>query len=264
MSILIYKLAPRVNINVNMLIIKMDKNFKTINNQVDGLINYLSRKCVLDIDYSSKTIQLKEYYKTKIPELASFDFFIHNKDTYEDLIQAERMPIINTVKAIEVFNKICDNDILFNEAKSRIYDAEFCWVCGIETLENEVNEDKSAVCQTCTSKLENLLEQYDLEQKRAKFHMDKVNEIVKKKHDEKACYVATLVYKDNEHPNVEFLRKFRDEYLFESKIGFFFITQYYKTSPLIVKKLEGNNFINHIIKKCLSFWIKIIKIITHV
>lgn len=66
------------------------------------------------------------------------------------------------------------------------------------------------------------------------------------------CYIATMVYKDYNHPYVLELREFRDKTLSQSTLGRIFIKIYYKFSPTLVQKIEHNNSLNLFIKKCLN------------
>lgn len=73
------------------------------------------------------------------------------------------------------------------------------------------------------------------------------------------CYVATLVYGNYEHPNVQVLRKFRDEKLLNSKFGKKFIDIYYYLSPILVKRIKTKYFIQRIIREVLNQIVRIIK-----
>jgi cold shock CspA family protein len=53
-----------------------------------------------------------------------------------------------------------------------------------------------------------------------------------------ACFIATAVYGDYDHPNVRSLRHFRDEQLKKSGLGRSFIAFYYKKSPALAEKLK--------------------------
>lgn len=67
-----------------------------------------------------------------------------------------------------------------------------------------------------------------------------------------SCYIATMAYGDNEHPQVIVLRKFRDSVLLKYLIGRLFIKIYYFISPKIVLVLKNNHTINRIIRKILD------------
>ena len=54
------------------------------------------------------------------------------------------------------------------------------------------------------------------------------------------CFIATMVYKDNNHRIIQLLRNYRDTKLHKKSWGKLFIHYYYKYSPLIVKKLHNN------------------------
>lgn len=77
---------------------------------------------------------------------------------------------------------------------------------------------------------------------------------------QKNCYIATMAYGDIEHPNVRFLREFRDDYLVNYKLGKLFIRIYYKHSPTLAQKLKPYKTTNFIIKKSLDLLIKTIKL----
>jgi predicted nucleic acid-binding Zn-ribbon protein len=73
------------------------------------------------------------------------------------------------------------------------------------------------------------------------------------------CYIATMAYGDYEHPQVKFLRQFRDEKLAITKAGRQFIRFYYATSPHLVKALKNNKQVNRAIRSFLDKLIKHIK-----
>lgn len=73
------------------------------------------------------------------------------------------------------------------------------------------------------------------------------------------CYIATMAYGDYEHPQVKFLREFRDDILDKYIFGRYFIKTYYKYSPKLVEKLKGKENINFFIRITLNQIIKIIK-----
>lgn len=70
-----------------------------------------------------------------------------------------------------------------------------------------------------------------------------------------ACYIATMVYGDYNHPQVIVLRDFRDSTLQNSVSGRAFIQFYYKNSPSWVKKLQNKKILNKIIKSILDAFI---------
>ena len=71
----------------------------------------------------------------------------------------------------------------------------------------------------------------------------------------KSCYIATLVYEDIEHPNVNALRKYRDDVLSENFFGRLFIYFYYKISPHTISFLVLFPKIQKLIKKALDNWV---------
>ena len=73
------------------------------------------------------------------------------------------------------------------------------------------------------------------------------------------CYIATMVYKDYNHPQVMVLRNFRDNHLAEFFFGRAFIKFYYKYSPTWVLFLENKKIINDLIRGTLNQLIRLIK-----
>lgn len=72
-----------------------------------------------------------------------------------------------------------------------------------------------------------------------------------------ACYIATMVYGDYNHPQVVILRHFRDEILQDSKCGRTFIKYYYKYSPKLVEMMSNKKHINNAIRFILDKLIKL-------
>ena len=52
------------------------------------------------------------------------------------------------------------------------------------------------------------------------------------------CFIATAIYKDYEHPRVQLLREFRDQYLLTNSLGRMFVDMYYRWSPALARFLE--------------------------
>lgn len=73
----------------------------------------------------------------------------------------------------------------------------------------------------------------------------------------RACYVATMVYGNYDHPQVIALREFRDDTLRNSALGRAFIRFYYKNSPSWVEKMQGKKALNSIIRTILDGFIKL-------
>lgn len=72
-----------------------------------------------------------------------------------------------------------------------------------------------------------------------------------------ACYIATMVYGDYNHPQVIALRGFRDDVLRSTAFGQAFIRFYYKNSPSWVEKMQGHRSINAVIREMLNIFIKL-------
>ena len=70
--------------------------------------------------------------------------------------------------------------------------------------------------------------------------------------ENKNCYIATLVYDDINHPNVEILRDYRDNKLLKYTIGQLFVRIYYFISPTAVRVLKPFKNIQNIIRLILD------------
>lgn len=79
-----------------------------------------------------------------------------------------------------------------------------------------------------------------------------------KKEEEKSdsCYIATAVYGSYEAPEVQVLRKFRDEVLQNSSFGRLFISTYYKLSPPVAERLKDAQRSNRFVKSLLNRWVE--------
>ena len=73
-------------------------------------------------------------------------------------------------------------------------------------------------------------------------------------------YIATLAYQNIEHPQVEYLRKFRDNRLMKIYLGKVFIKLYYRFSPSLVNLLGNKPTINYLLRTLLNYLIKFLKI----
>lgn len=55
-----------------------------------------------------------------------------------------------------------------------------------------------------------------------------------------SCFIATAVYQDPYHPDVQALREFRDEYLLTNPAGRAFVSAYYRYSPPVADFIAGH------------------------
>lgn len=80
--------------------------------------------------------------------------------------------------------------------------------------------------------------------------------IVSETEKSSGCYIATCVYGNYNYPEVNVLRRYRDNKLAINKLGALFIKIYYKISPLIVRKFGKIEFFRTIIKKPLDLFVR--------
>ncbi|RTY74158.1 phospholipase D-like domain-containing protein [Flavobacterium sp. LS1R10] len=116
----------------------------------------------------------------------------------------------------------------------------------------EFNELKSNYSNITT--INTLFNQYQRE--RVKLQLEK--EAIAKKQKE-GCYIATMVYKNYEHPDVLVLRRFRDQNLQLHFLGRIFISKYYKYSPKFVMYAENKKVLHFFSKTTIFIILKILK-----
>lgn len=77
---------------------------------------------------------------------------------------------------------------------------------------------------------------------------------------ESHCFVATATYQDAHHPDVEYLRRFRDEYLRRSSAGRAFIRWYYgKAGPYMADVVEAHELLRRVTLAILKGFIKVLR-----
>ncbi|MBD3343205.1 MAG: hypothetical protein GF353_29180 [Candidatus Lokiarchaeota archaeon] len=65
------------------------------------------------------------------------------------------------------------------------------------------------------------------------------------------CFIATAVYGSENALEVVVLRSFRDNVLFSSKIGRYFVSLYYAVSPPFARLLNQNFILKKLVRKCI-------------
>jgi hypothetical protein len=70
-----------------------------------------------------------------------------------------------------------------------------------------------------------------------------------------SCYIATMAYGDYNHPQVVYLRQYRDRVLLSHIAGKLFVKLYYFTSPYLVRVFKNSTHANRLIRKILDNWI---------
>lgn len=66
------------------------------------------------------------------------------------------------------------------------------------------------------------------------------------------CFVASAAYGDQNHPDVMFLRAFRDDVLAKTSIGRSFITWYWRVGPRLARAVEKSEQLRNISKYLIS------------
>jgi len=73
------------------------------------------------------------------------------------------------------------------------------------------------------------------------------------------CFVATATYRDSFHPDVVFLRKFRDDILVSYKLGVKFINWYWIYGPKLAKLVENNILLRKTSRFILGFLVNLLR-----
>lgn len=73
------------------------------------------------------------------------------------------------------------------------------------------------------------------------------------------CYIATAVYGSYDCPQVWILRRYRDYFLYEHKLGRVFIKVYYKLSPKLVRKFGKTKLFNDFFRSILDYKVSKLK-----
>lgn len=70
-----------------------------------------------------------------------------------------------------------------------------------------------------------------------------------------SCFIATAVYNDPNHLNVEHLRNFRDDYLLTTNVGCKFTDIYYKYSPPVADYIKNKPYLAIPVRKILDLFV---------
>jgi hypothetical protein len=62
------------------------------------------------------------------------------------------------------------------------------------------------------------------------------------------CFIATAAYRDYDHPKVQILREFRDQYLLSNSLGRIFVGIYYRYSPTLAKFIVNRDSVKALIR----------------
>jgi hypothetical protein len=62
------------------------------------------------------------------------------------------------------------------------------------------------------------------------------------------CFIATAAYRDYDHPRVQLLREFRDQYLLTNSFGRMFVDMYYCYSPTLAKFVANRDSVKTLVR----------------
>ncbi len=74
------------------------------------------------------------------------------------------------------------------------------------------------------------------------------------------CFVASAAYGDPNHPDVMFLRYYRDRYLTKSKIGRLFIKIYWCIGPILATPVKNVEILQLTTKRAIGLFVKTLKL----
>ena len=81
-------------------------------------------------------------------------------------------------------------------------------------------------------------------------------------HTGSSCFVETVAYQDTHHPDVEYLRRFRDQYLAKTRVGLRFIYWYYrKAGPTMADFVKNRPLLRGVSHVALRTLVRILKTI---
>ncbi|MCL2003404.1 MAG: hypothetical protein FWG72_05295 [Oscillospiraceae bacterium] len=74
----------------------------------------------------------------------------------------------------------------------------------------------------------------------------------------RSCYIASAVYGDADAPQVDRLRRFRDETLNQTRMGRRACAVYYKLSPALAKRMSPSGPISRIVRRALDAFVRLL------
>ena len=75
-----------------------------------------------------------------------------------------------------------------------------------------------------------------------------------------SCFVATAAYRDPWHPDVKFLRAFRDNWLVHRAWGRVFIALYWRVGPILARPVRRNDRLAGLSKAMLSGLVRMLRL----
>ncbi len=73
------------------------------------------------------------------------------------------------------------------------------------------------------------------------------------------CFVATSVYDSGSHPNVELLRRFRDEVLLRSQLGRKAVATYYQIGPGLAQATRRRDWLKRSFRLALDIFVFLLR-----
>lgn len=165
-------------------------------------------------------------------------------------------------KSLKLFDKIYNQkeniDYYFKSDNNYMF-LEFYEECGAFITAEDFKKAKEKVQQNFLYFTNNSFERRRYAKTLNSIYNHKLISVEEQKRiNNKKCYIATMVYKDINHPKVQSFRDFRDNYLSKTILGNCFIKHYYKYSPTLVKILMPHKMANKVIRYVLDIILMLI------
>ena len=223
----------------------MDKPLKSISqkNYDEGELSFYSEKIFNLNDYRKENfllIGLSEFERTR--NLKSYELEVI-------LVSCKEFRLRERLGYLEYGDiTITENEVLFGGGFATV----FCGDISYDAFDKKIYYDKVINKKDYQINIERSNE--NKENAISKKRNDEINKFkkLKQKKEEirnsKDCYIATMVYRSPNHPNIIKLRKFRNRVLLNYEIGFFIVKIYYKISPIFVKSFNDNKIVKNMAK----------------
>lgn len=228
------------------------KNNLTLINDTYYADLFKKSKALIESNEINDVIIKKEVDTLLSEVILNMTIAIHNYNNPKDI---KKFFFYNTYISLYIFpfiNSLCTEEVVSTKILKENLNNNNVFLNHKDLFENTLNKIIEEVYNNHNDDyFMNSLKKFN-EQKK---EVPKINNPEKNK----SCFVATLVYEDIDHPNVEFLRNFRDEKLSKYYLGKLFIKFYYKYSPYFVEKIKPYKIIQKKIRLILDKFISYLK-----
>lgn len=218
------------------------------------------------IDFFEYAILIKSKYSDKV-EINSNDGGVRIRIRF----CMNTKSVLSILKVDSFGNQVDDTNYLFLRDENYKYSdfylkmKDYIFQYELISLKNLPYEDKKMKINEFEDLKKYFKNDFELENKYNRLvilrnEKDRVLGLEKESRINSGCYIATMVYKNYDNPNVLLLRNFRDNYLEMTNFGRLFIKYYYRYSPKFVSIAKNNVVLFFISKIVVGFVVMILKI----